>query len=245
MSALVDAHIRSQARIRSQAVAAMSAAWQQLPNYDESSVPAFLERAVPISVASQRASIAITNAFIARRLGRQPAGVNPALILDATRNGATPADVYRRPFVTVWTALKNGTEYQAAIAAGMARATSSAAMDVQLAMRGTMQAVQDADPGIFGYQRVADGGACEYCAAIDGAYVKSANAMPLHNHCGCGLDPLTSPHPRATTLPDGTRIRDVRGGPLIDTPHPDAVAVHEHGELGAVLAPAGDHFTRL
>lgn len=225
MNRLVGAHIEAQARIRTQAVAAMSAAWAGLPNYDESSVPAFLERAVPISVASQRASIAVTNAFVARRLGRQPAGVNPALILDATRNGATPADVYRRPFVTVWTALKNGTEYQEAVAAGLARASSSAAMDVQLAMRGTMQAVQQTDDGIYGYRRVADPGACEYCAAIDGAFVYSADAMPLHNHCGCGLDPVT----RAARV----------------TPHPDTVAVHEHGELGAVIAPAGDHFTRL
>lgn len=226
MSRLVEAHIDAQHRLRRSATDALTSAWMALPSYDESDVPAWLSTAVPISRATQRASIALTNAYLARYLRRQPAGVNPSSIMGAIRNGSTPDEVYRRPFVTVWTALKNGAGYDQAIAAGLARATSTGAMDVQLAMRGTMQSVQDTDPGIFGFQRVADGGACEFCQAIDGAYVKSAAAMPLHNHCGCGLEPLTRPHPRAAALPSG-------------------VAVHEHGELGPVLTAPGDHFTRL
>ena len=108
----------------------------------------------------------------------------------------------------------------------LARATSTAAMDVQLAARATFGAVQEADDGVYGYQRVADGDACEFCQAVDGAYVKSGDAMALHNNCGCSLEPLTVPHPRAARLPDG-------------------VAVHEHGELGPMLGDAAHDFTSL
>lgn len=245
MSALVDAHIEAQRRLRERAAAAMSTVWRDLPSYNESDVPAFLSRAVPLTVAAQRTSVAITNAFVARRLGRQPAGIDTGAVLGSVRNGTPPDEVYRRPFVTVWTALKDGARYEDAVNTGLARATSAASMDVQLAMRGTMQAVQDAETGIYGFQRVADGGACEFCLSVDGAYVKSADAMPLHDHCGCGLDPLTDVHKRAVALPDGTRIREYRGGPLINTPPPDTVAVHEHDELGPVLANPDHHFTAL
>ena len=99
-------------------------------------------------------------------------------------------------------------------------------MDVQLASRATFAAIQDADKTIFGFQRVADGDACAYCRMIDGAYVKRADAMALHNYCGCTLEPLTEPHPSAARLPSG-------------------VAVHEHSELGPVLTAPEHVFTTL
>jgi hypothetical protein len=77
---------------------------------------------------------------------------------------------------------------------------------------------------IYGYQRVADPGACPFCLAVNGAYVKSADASPLHPHCGCSLSPLTSPHPGAAWLPDGTHVTD-------------KYSITEHGELGAMLGP--------
>lgn len=185
----------------------------------------FLDAALPVVLTSQRASVALTDAYLASFLNRQPKGVNPeALIGSGVRNGADPREVYRRPFVTVWTALKDGRPFQDAVHSGLARAQSSAAMDVQLSMRATAGAVQQADDGIFGYQRVADGGACAFCLEVDGAYVKDGDAMPLHNNCGCGLEPLTAPHPRAAKLPSG-------------------VAVHEHGELGPVLTDPAHDFT--
>ena len=97
-------------------------------------------------------------------------------------------------------------------------------MDVQLSARATFDAVQAADSGIYGYQRVADGSACEFCQRLDGAYVKSASAMALHNGCGCSLEPLTAPHRLAAYLPSG-------------------VAVHEHGELGPMLGSPDHSFT--
>jgi hypothetical protein len=114
--------------------------------------------------------------------------------------------VYQRPFVTVWTALGAGARWEDAVAQGMARATSAAAMDVQLAFRASADEIGRADDGIYGFQRVADGGACAFCLEVDGAYVKTADASPLHNHCGCGLEPLTDPHPGAAYLPSPGRL---------------------------------------
>lgn len=203
----------------------VAAAWNSLPGYNEQDVDPFLAAVLPVVSAGQRQSVALTNAYLAQFLRRPPLPLEVGTLTGAAlRNGTPPEQVYRRPFVKVWTSLKNVGVYDQAVAAGLEYATSTAEMDVQMASRAAYQAVQDADDNIYGYQRAADGGACQFCVEVDGAYVKSADAMPLHNRCGCGLEPLTAPHPRAASLPSG-------------------VAVHEHGELGPVLTDPAHQFT--
>lgn len=224
---LVEAHITGQARLRALVERAVAAVWASLPSYDDENVDQWLTTVVPLVLAAQRQSVSLTEAYIVRYLTRPPLGVNPDELIGAgVRAGVGPDVVYHRSFVTVWTALADGTAWEQAVGSGLARARSTAAMDVQLSMRATADAVQRADDGIYGYRRVADGDACAYCRMINGAFVKSAGAFPLHNRCGCGLEPLTSPHPLAARLPDG-------------------VAVHEHGELGPVITDPAHEFHTL
>lgn len=220
---LTQAHITAQERLRAITTVAVANAWRHLPGYDENNVQQWLDAVVPIVVAAQRQSVAVTNAYLARALKTGPAPVNAAQVAAAARNGTSPTTVYRRPFITVWTALQNGTPWTDAVDEGLHRATAAAATDIQLAARATFAAVQDADPGIRGYRRVPDAGACQFCLTVAGAIVKSARAMPLHPHCGCSLEPVIDT--------------------VADTPLPDTVAVHDHGELGPVLAAPGQHFT--
>ena len=224
-SRLAEAHITAQARLRALTVAGVDAVWASLPAYNEENVDEWLSRVLPLIAAAQRQSVALTDAFLARALDRAPLGVDPADVTGpAARAGVLLEEVYRRPFVTVWTALAAGTAYAAAVNSGGVRARSTAAMDVQLAMRSTLTEVGKADDRIEGYQRVANAGACSFCLAIDGAKVRAANPMPLHNGCGCGVDVLTRPF-APTAVP------------------PDAVAVHTHGELGPVLGDPAHAFT--
>lgn len=224
-TALTRAHIVAQERLRALASRGVRTAWTGLAGYDEDDVDGFLSRVVPFTLAAQRQSILLADAYLARSLERPPVGVDAADVLASLRGDATPEQVYRRPFVTVWTALGNSTPYEVAVAAGLARAVSLAVTDVQLAHRATLQAVQDADPQIRGYRRVADAGACTYCSMIDGAFVRSADAMPLHPGCGCGLEPVQSA--------------------VSSTPAPADVAVREHGELGPVLGSPEHDFTSV
>lgn len=219
-------HIASLERLRALTDTIIRRAWLGLPGYDEDNVPEWLTVAVPVIQAAQRQSVALTEAYIARALERPPVGIDPATVIGAAVRAGTPPEVqWRRPFVTVWTALANQTPWEAATAAGLARATEMAAMDVQMASRATLGEIAKRNPAIRGYQRVADSAACQFCRTVDGAFVKSATAMPLHPHCGCTLEPVLSPV-------------DV-------TPVPEGVAVHEHGELGPVLGDPAHSFTSL
>lgn len=222
-SQLARTHLTAQERLRALVTRGVMLRWQQLPRYDEENIDPFVSSVVPLVLAAQTRSVLLTDAYLARALDRRPIGVDVGAVIASLRGDTTPAQVYRRPFVSVWTALSKGEPIERAAAAGLARATGTAAMDVQMAHRGALQAVQDRDPRIRGYQRVANAGACQFCSMINGAVVKSADAMALHNNCGCGLEPIEH-EPPVPSLPEG-------------------VAVHEHGELGPVLGDPSHDFT--
>lgn len=252
-----EAHVIAQERLRAIVVAAVAAAWAALPRYDRDQVEPWLATVVPLVLAGQRQSVALTEAFIARALRRQPLGVNPAnLIGAAVRNGTAPQEVYQRPFVNVWTALKDGKEFEQAVAEGLDRATSAAATDVQLSMRATAAAVGGADPGIYGWQRVTDGNACDLCLIASTQRYHKADLLPIHNHCGCSVAPITEPSGQVI---DRALYRRLKAEGAIDKitaqrqrrrereaaePPAEAEVVH-HGELGPVLVDPAHTFTLL
>lgn len=234
---LTEAHLEGERRLREVSSRSVADAWRALPGYDRENVPEFLERALPAVRAAVRSSVTLTAAYLARAREEQPAAFDIEAIVAGLRNGVPLEEVYARPFVTVWTALEAGALWADAVESGLARAMSTAAMDPQLAMRDTAMRLDNG----YGYRRVANSGACEFCLQVNGAYVKGNEyAMALHNHCGCSLEPLTEPHEGAVFLPDGTQVRQYAYGPLNSK-----VAVHQHGELGAVLTDPSQNFTSL
>lgn len=234
--ALTEAHIAAQERLRQFAAAGVVAAWTGLPGYDEQNVPEFLSKAVPVVDAAQRAAVSVTEAYIARAIGRRTIGVDAQrLIGAAVRNGTAPAEVYRRPFVTVWSALKDGTLYEDAVRAGLERASVAAETDVQLSMRQTLTEVARVDRTILGYRRVPDANACEFCRLVAGQRYRTDQLMPLHPRCGCSVDVITAENRHEFT---GNPSND-----LSVTENGVTAAVREHGELGPMLVDGADHFT--
>ena len=230
---IADAHIEGQRRIRSALERAVADAWTNLGTWDEEDVDRWLLTVLPLVAAAQRTGAALTNAFLAAVVGRSPIGLPlDDLTGAAVRNGAPPREVYRRPFVTYWTALKDGADWADAHTAGRARASSTAAMDVQLSMRATLRAVGERDDNILGYRRVPDGDACEFCKLIAGQRYTVSDLMPVHNRCGCGVDVITREN-----------RGDFTGRAENDLDLPARVAIHEHGELGPVVTDANHHFT--
>jgi hypothetical protein len=112
-------------------------------------------------------------------------------------------------------------------------------MDVQLAMRQTLVTVGEQTDQIVGYQRVPDPGACAFCTLVAGQRYHTAELMPVHNHCGCGVDVIT-----AETRGDFTGKRE---NDQTSTVGDDGTVsrVVEHGELGPLLVDGTDHFTHL
>jgi hypothetical protein len=240
-SRLANRQIELNAQLRKKSADGIERIWRALPEYRDETLPAWLSAAVPLVQAAQRAQISLTDAYVARSLDRPVIGLDAKKLLDGYRNGASYDDVYSRPFGEVWEALAAGATFSEAQERGRARAAQTIVTDVQLAMRDAAMLAQQ-EYGIFGYQRVADGDACDFCQEVDGAYVKGPDfVMDLHPGCGCGLEPVENEPLNATVyLPDGTQVRPYAYGPLNDK-----VAVYKHGELGSVLGDPNHDFTEL
>lgn len=212
---MAKAHIEAQARIRAMVKIAIRNIWRDLGSYNEADVQPFLDRALPLVRAAQLQSVSATEAFLTARLGVFPTGVPDVeeLVGAGARKGTQPEEVYRRPFVEVWSALSDGVPWEDAVQRGMERAVSSAATDVQLAMRETAKAVGEREPGIFGFQRVADGSACDLCLIASTQRYHVEDLMPIHNNCGCGVEPLTEP---TGQIINRDRYDDLKQGGTID-----------------------------
>lgn len=230
-TALVDAHLEGERRLRQILKQHLREVWNGLPGHDRENLDQWLSETLPAVLAAEQQSSSLTNAYIAAALERPELfPINPEEVTGAAiRNGTEPAAVYERPFVTLWSELGAGKDWAEASSTALQRAQTMGATDVQLSMRDTMNAIQEAEPGIIGWERVINPGACDFCQQCDGAFVYGGSEpMPLHANCGCSAAPV---------MIESNRIGDRRATPL-----PEGIAVHEHGEYGPVLTAAGDHF---
>ncbi len=253
-----QAHITAQERVRAITVAGVARAWDDLPAYDEAQVPVFLAGVVPVVLAAQRRSVALTNAFLARAAGRPPLALDITQLIGSAIRTATPAVVeasrsnagptlpedatgvplelvYRRAFVQTWSALADHTPWADAVTQGRDRATATAAIDVQNAMRHTLVAIGEADDTILGYRRVPDAGACPFCRLIAGVRYLTSQLQPVHPFCGCGVAPIFQATRGDFTGNAHNDLDVTRDGV--------SAAVREHGELGALLVDGSHAFT--
>lgn len=184
-----SAHVEAERRLRVSVTSTIQRIWRGLPSYNEADLEQWLRQALPIIEVGQRTSAQITRAYLSKQLKMAPPPSDLSAYVGAElRAGTPPTEVYRRPFVTTWTALKSGAAYQDAVDAGLARAAGTAAMDVQLAMRAAARDSFQA-AGVETYHRIPDGNACELCLIASANVYRTADLMPIHNGCGCSVGP--------------------------------------------------------
>ena len=71
-SALTVAYQGEMKRTRNAVAARAAAEWSRLPDYRDSRIPEFLGTTLPVVQAGQRRAVALTSAYLARRMGTAP-----------------------------------------------------------------------------------------------------------------------------------------------------------------------------
>lgn len=217
------AYAASILRVRTQ-VEAFALARFKAGDYRDADRDRFVKQVVPVALAGRRQVSALTDSHLAQamsaKLGRKVAPQGP--VDTALLRGVDPAEVYARPFQTVWWKLSTGLTLDAAVSAGVARVSDIVLGDMQLAKTTTaQQALQSG--GFTRYIRVLGGGNnCNLCPIAAENTYSTADLMPIHPGCNCSVEPIEG---------DGEVDTSMQG-----------VVVQEHGELGPVLAVAGQHF---
>lgn len=223
--AVLRAHHRRLLAIQGAVGTNMAATWTRLANVDQPSAERFTKAAAALSTAAVAATAALSQSMYDVLAPETDGDIAPVVI----RNGLPPTELYQRSIVTARSLLAGGAVWAVAMAAGQARAVSAARTDVILANRAAAQAQGDARPEVTGFSRLLDPGACEYCSSLADETYSSADDVPLHPNCGCSVAPIIGRSDPARAL---------NGKP----DHAD-VAVHDHGEMGAVITDAGDEFS--
>jgi hypothetical protein len=170
----------------------------------------------------------------------------------ALRNGATDVEVYRRPFVEVYTALSQNKLVSEAIKMGAERISSIASTDVQLARRNAGFQARGRNSRIVGYARTLTGTEnCALCYVASTQRYTRGELLPIHPGCDCGEMPIYG------NQDPGQVINEIRLEAVHDAVEtrfgitdrgarePDfrKIAIREHGELGPLLTIEDQHFT--
>ena len=269
-AANLAAYQQSTAVLRQQVKDYLLAVWASLGYYGSKQLPDFLDLALPQVQGAMAQMQAVTAAHLATQAALGGASATPiptrTLTTNTVRNGADPAEVYGRPFHLVWrqigAAKQTGTgltdqALDDAIEAGANRAVQLALTDLQLAKTHTAQEILSTTKGRPEYRRVLEGAhSCALCIVASTQRYHRAQLLPIHPGCDCGIEEIEPGTPHVVdenrlaaahaaieaqygTSSAGARVIPKSGG----TKYSDVLIVHEHGELGPVLAVRGRPFT--
>jgi hypothetical protein len=261
-AAITTAYAAQTASVRSRLLAVLGATWLGLGAWRTADMDRFLSTALPMVTGAQRLMGSLTDAYLSRVVGALtdstslPVGLPTSLVTGEALRGVPPAEVYRRPFVTTWTALSNGQSLDAAVKQGGERLHSVAATDLQLAKTHSASAAMQRMQRVIGYRRVPDGTACALCLVASTQRYHRAELLPIHPGCGCDVEPLVGNEPEGQVIDRellnrihnavrekfGTQNLSAREIGDTGLMYRDLIVTHHHGELGPVLAIRGQHF---
>lgn len=158
---------------------ALADVWDQLDQWDEADVERFAALAAPAAQTAQNHAAALAAAF-----------VSLAAAVPTPQTTVTPTPDWRSPFTAYWASLANGTPWERAVTVGRNAADALGFDAVQGAARATTSEIDRAEPAITSWQRIPDGGACDWCLTVAEQTYHSAESADFgHDRCGCSVVP--------------------------------------------------------
>lgn len=248
---LDDAYAAAVATVRARVVEFVTAQFGA-DAISDSGLTAFVYRVLPVIVAGQKQTAALTDAYLTQVLASEfGERILPGRVIDTAEGlrGVDPAIVYGRPTKTARYELSKGKPVADAVAEGAQRLTKIVQSDLQLAKTTQAQSTLSRST-IDGYQRVLKGDHnCAKCVVTSTRFYFKEQLMPIHPGCDCGVKPARKPKGGGEVLHE-ERLAAVHD--LIDTSglpanasaedYQKLIVVHQHGELGPVLAVRDEHF---
>lgn len=163
-------------------------AWDAYAGFDDVSAARFEAAAGVIvqTAKAQTSTLAVAYMTANDRAGGFPdSGLVP--VVPEIRNGIPVQDVYHRSIVEARRRVSGGMDPTEALAAGRARAVSTARTDVVLTNKAEIARGGEVRPWVVGYRRVLTGKSCAFCATASTQRYRSADLMPIHPSCDCDV----------------------------------------------------------
>lgn len=182
----------------------------------------------------------------------RPTITKASLTTSALRNGVDEATVWKRPFVTMRTALAQGKSMKEAVDLGAARAEYLASTEVQLARRGAGLQARSGNDRIVGYIRTLTGAEnCALCYVASTQRYNKKDLLPIHPGCDCGEMPIYGRQDPGQVIDEmrlsktHQAIEERFGISDRGAREPDyrRILIKDHGEIGPTLTVRGQDFT--
>lgn len=251
------AYATTAGRIRKAMLASAVGSFQSLGSWRAKDMRTFTAQITPRIVGAQRQMESVTDAYLRTLLADIFRGPRPAPRLQPRAalqlRGVDPAVVYERPFHQLWRDLSEDHSWQDSFEASLRRLESLVATDLQLAKTHAARDALEDEPRVVGFRRVLRGPtSCGLCVVASTQRYHKGELLPIHPGCDCDVaaivgstdpgqiinEPLLEDVHDAIEKTFGVSDRSARA-----PDYREFLVVHEHGEIGPVLARAGDHFT--
>ncbi|WP_124282325.1 hypothetical protein [Streptomyces sp. ADI97-07] len=254
-AALTERYDALSGSLRDRLIGFVLSAFDSLGSYRDADAAVFIERVLPVVLGVQQQIGQITDAYLATMIADMMGGAAApagAALSDELR-GVPPEEVYRRPFVQMWTALSRGHDYVDALGQGRKRLLSITETDLQLARtHAARDSMERGGARYFRRRLNRSSGTCALCVIASTQRYKVENLMPIHPGCHCKPEPLPGNRDPGHVI-DEQLLKDAhdaiardlgesdRGGRAPD--YRDVIITREHGEYGPLLAVRRQNFT--
>ncbi|GEL19352.1 hypothetical protein [Pseudonocardia asaccharolytica] len=240
---------------------ALVALFLGLGSWRDEDAARFVAQAVPLVEGAQHTLAGLVAYFTAVQASEAvgvPVAPPPIPAEDVTglRAGVTPAEVYRRPFTTVYTGLGRGLDLPTAVERGATRLQEITEMDLQQTYARAARSAMRSLPGRArptGWRRVLVGpGNCALCVVASTQRYTLADLNPIHPGCDCTVAALYGGQEHVIEPELLERVHGAveeltgqadRGARAPDYRKLVVSMTREHGELGPLLVRPLDRFT--
>ena len=235
----VNAYLNQKAATTQRVTSFVGSSWNNLDSYRDADIASFARRVGPVVDGAQIQIGQMTNGYLASVESAvtgsrvKPIALANDVFSTPSLRGITTLDAFTRPGSTIWYGLSQGKPLDMLVNKGLSRALDITRTNLQLASTHSARAVLSKKPGVVGYRRVLTGGdSCPLCQIASTQRYHKEDLMPIHPGCTCGVSPIYGHSDPGQVIDSQSREKqDVK------------VVVHEHGEIGPVLAVEGQTFT--
>jgi hypothetical protein len=242
-TAIIAQYNAAQSQLTRTLAAFIARLWAGFRTYGNSDGKRFAGAAVPAAQGAQRAMSSLTAAYLSQLMAAmtgdpvRPAAPPSAGVTGEALRGVDPFEVYQRPITQARVEIARGKTVEQAHAAGLRRAQSIAATDLQLAKTHTSRAVIQHDGRVVGYRRVLTGAEnCGLCVVASTLRYHVKDLMPIHPGCDCAVSVIVG-HRDPGTVINSAQIAD---GAEASGTTKGGVKVYQPGDtldLGDLLEP--------